>query len=70
MICATADRWGAGRGAGPCVLLGGIVLAGEMPVLGGWWLVVGGDRYGCAYAGNARYNASLDQRLKVLLITA
>ena len=53
VICATADRWGAGRGDGPCMLLVGIVLAGGM-------LMVGNDRDYCAYA---RY-----QILKVLPI--
>ena len=39
------------------MLLVGISLAGGM-------LMVGGDRYYCAYAVNARYNTFLNQRLK------
>ena len=59
VICVTADRWGAGRGDGPCML------ASRDP--DGWRVIV--SCYCRAYDGNASYNASLslNQRLKVLL---
>ena len=28
VICVTADRWGAGRGDGPCILLVGMLMVG------------------------------------------
>ena len=69
MICATADRWGAGRGDGPCN-------AARRDRAGrrdadGWWLVVGRDPYDCAYAVHMPDTMPpSNQRLKVLLITA
>ena len=53
------------------MLLDGIVLAGGMLMVGGWWLVVGVDPYDCAYAVHMPDTMPpSNQRLKVLLITA